>query len=63
MRARRRTLATLMALAMAGLPAACGEDDVDRGVDRATDEAGKAGRQVEDEAGEVKRGAEKEIKD
>ena len=30
---RRRAVTAVLALALAGVPAACGEDDVDKGVD------------------------------
>ena len=71
---RRRAVTAVLALALAGVPAACGEEDMDRGVDKATDEAGEAkkdvekgaktaGRELKDEAGEAKRDVEKEIED
>ena len=59
-----RTVAALLALAFAASPAAgCGEEDVDRGVDKATDGVSEAGREAEDEGGEVKRDVEQEVKD
>jgi hypothetical protein len=45
---RSRITTTLVALALAVTPAACGEEDLE-----------DAGRQTKDEAGEIKRDAEK----
>jgi hypothetical protein len=52
MRMRRRAATLVAGLALAAVPAACGEDDVR-----------DAGREAEDEAGEVKRDAEKKGKE
>ena len=49
---RSRTITTLVALALAVTPAACGEEDIE-----------DAGRQTKDEAGEIKRDAEKKGKE
>lgn len=59
-----RMIATaIAALALAGVPAACGEDDVEKGAQDVEQGAKDAGSEAKDEAGEVKDSAEKEIKD
>ena len=61
---RHRISAAILALAFAAVPVAgCGEEDVDQGVDKATDGVSEAGREVKDEGGEIKRDAEKELND
>ena len=63
MQLRRTVSIVIAALAMAGGVAACGEEDVDRGVDKATDEASQVGKEAKDEAGEVGKDVEKEVQD
>ena len=64
MRMRRNVsmLATAIALAGAGL-AGCGEEDIDKGVDRATDKGSQIGKEAQDEGGEIKRDVEREVND
>ena len=61
---RHRTIAALAALAVAATPVAgCNDEEVDKGFDKATDGVSTAGKEVQDEGGEVKRDVEKEIED
>ena len=63
MAVRRRALTAVLALALAGVPAACGEDDVEDAGRETRDEAGEVKRDVEKKGEEVKKDAEKEIED
>ncbi len=63
MSVRRRALTAVLALALAGVPAACGEDDL-KDVERETkDEAGEIKRDAEKKGEEAKKDVEQEIKD
>ena len=63
MRTRGRAVTVVLALALAGVPAACGEDDV-RDAERETrDEAGEVKRDAEKKGKEVERDVDKEIAD
>ena len=60
---RRHLITATLALVLAGLPAACGEEDV-KEVDRQTrDEAGEVKRDVEKKGREAEKDVDKEIKD
>lgn len=59
-----RTIAAgVVAVALAGVPAGCGEDDVERGAEDAEQGVRDAGREAQDEGGEIKKDVEKEIED
>ena len=60
---RRRVVTAVVALALAGVPAGCGEDDVDEAGREVKDEAGEVKRDAEKKGREVKTDAEKEIND
>ena len=60
---RRRALTAVLALALAGVPAACGEDDLEDAGRETKDEAGEVKRDAEKKGREVKTDAEKEIRD
>ena len=60
---RRRALTAVLAVALAGVPAACGEDDVRDAGREAKDEAGEVKRDAEKKGREAKTDVEKEIQD
>ena len=60
---RGRAAAAALAVALAGVPAGCGEDDV-KDIDRETrDEAGELKRGAEKKGKEVKKDVEREVAD
>lgn len=60
---KRRLTTTIVALALAAVPAACGEEDLEDAGRQTKDEAGEVKRDAEKKGEEIKKDAEKELND